>query len=105
MAEDKPGVKLLGVMYFGKRHLNLRTDKKVMTQMIWLESNCACPERMLGNFRESPGSQSDSNGFHQVYTGLQTGAIDGQDNPLPTDKDKKFYEVTKQIILTGHPLT
>ena len=40
--------------------------------------------------------------FTEVYTGLQTGAIDGQDNPLPTDKDKKFYEVTKQIILTGH---
>ncbi len=33
---------------------------------------------------------------------LQTGAIDGQDNPLPTDKDSKFYEVTKQIVLTTH---
>jgi len=40
--------------------------------------------------------------FTEVYTGLQTGAIDGQDNPLPTDKDKKFYEVTDQIVLTGH---
>ncbi|HKJ63153.1 MAG TPA: TRAP transporter substrate-binding protein DctP, partial [Hyphomicrobiales bacterium] len=40
--------------------------------------------------------------FTEVYTGLQTGAIDGQDNPLPTDKDSKFYEVTKQIVLTSH---
>ena len=40
--------------------------------------------------------------FTEVYTGLQTGAIDGQDNPLPTDKDAKFYEVTKQIVLTSH---
>jgi TRAP-type C4-dicarboxylate transport system substrate-binding protein len=40
--------------------------------------------------------------FAEVYTGLQTGAIDGQDNPLPTVFDKKFYEVTKQIILTSH---
>ncbi len=40
--------------------------------------------------------------FTEVYTGLQSGAIDGQDNPLPTDKDKKFHEVTKQIVLTGH---
>ncbi|HRE19999.1 MAG TPA: TRAP transporter substrate-binding protein DctP, partial [Rhabdaerophilum sp.] len=40
--------------------------------------------------------------FTEVYTGLQTGAIDGQDNPLPTNKDSKFYEVTKQIVLTSH---
>jgi TRAP-type C4-dicarboxylate transport system substrate-binding protein len=40
--------------------------------------------------------------FTEVYTALQTGAIDGQDNPLPADKSMKFYEVTDQIILTGH---
>jgi TRAP-type C4-dicarboxylate transport system substrate-binding protein len=40
--------------------------------------------------------------FTEVYTGLQTGAIDGQDNPLPTNRDSKFYEVTKQIVLTSH---
>jgi TRAP-type C4-dicarboxylate transport system substrate-binding protein len=40
--------------------------------------------------------------FTEVYTALQTGAVDGQDNPLPTDKDAKFYEVTKQIVLTSH---
>lgn len=30
------------------------------------------------------------------------GAIDAQDNPLPDDKLMKFYEVTDQIVLTGH---
>ncbi|SMX29187.1 Sialic acid-binding periplasmic protein SiaP precursor [Pelagimonas phthalicica] len=40
--------------------------------------------------------------FSEVYTGLSTGAVDGQDNPLPTVVDKKLYEVTKQIILTSH---
>ena len=40
--------------------------------------------------------------FGEVYMGLKTGAIDGQDNPLPTDKNAKFYEVTKYIILTDH---
>ena len=28
--------------------------------------------------------------------------LQGQDNPLPTDKAAKFYEVTKQIVLTNH---
>ncbi|MHC4434351.1 MAG: TRAP transporter substrate-binding protein DctP, partial [Planctomycetota bacterium] len=40
--------------------------------------------------------------FAEVYTALQTGAVDGQDNPLPTVVDSKFYEVTKQIVLTSH---
>jgi TRAP-type C4-dicarboxylate transport system substrate-binding protein len=40
--------------------------------------------------------------FNEVYMGLKTGAIDGQDNPLPTDKNAKFYEVTKYIVLTNH---
>jgi TRAP-type C4-dicarboxylate transport system permease large subunit len=33
---------------------------------------------------------------------LKTGVIEGQDNPLPTDKSAKFYEVTKYIVLTNH---
>ena len=37
-----------------------------------------------------------------MYTALASGAVDGQDNPLPTVVDKKFYEVTKQISLTSH---
>lgn len=40
--------------------------------------------------------------FTEVYTALQTGSVDGQDNPLPTVVDAKFYEVTKQIALTSH---
>jgi TRAP-type C4-dicarboxylate transport system substrate-binding protein len=40
--------------------------------------------------------------FTEIYTALQTGAIDGQDNPLPTNRDSKFFEVTKQIVLTSH---
>ena len=40
--------------------------------------------------------------YAEVYTGLQTGAIDGQDNPLPNVDNMKFYEVMNQIVLTSH---
>ena len=40
--------------------------------------------------------------YAEVYTGLQTGAIDGQDNPLPNVENMKFYEVMNQIVLTSH---
>lgn len=101
--EDKLGVKLLCVMYLGKRHVNLRTEKEIKT-----------PADMAGVKLRMPGSEAwlflgkalGSNplpmAFTEIYTALQTGAIDGQDNPLPTVRDSKFYEVTKQIVLTSH---
>jgi TRAP-type C4-dicarboxylate transport system substrate-binding protein len=40
--------------------------------------------------------------YAEVYTGLQTGAIDGQDNPYPNVENMKFYEVMNQIVRTSH---
>jgi TRAP-type C4-dicarboxylate transport system substrate-binding protein len=48
------------------------------------------------------GASATPLAFTEVYLGLKTGTIDAQDNPLPTLKSAKFYEVTKQIVLTGH---
>ena len=40
--------------------------------------------------------------FAEVYLALQTGTVDAQENPLTTIEAKKFYEVQKNIMLTGH---
>jgi len=40
--------------------------------------------------------------YAETYVGLQTGVVDGQDNPLPNTRLMKFHEVTNQIVLTGH---
>jgi len=40
--------------------------------------------------------------FAEVYLALQNGTVDAQENPLTTIEAKKFYEVQKNIILTGH---
>jgi TRAP-type C4-dicarboxylate transport system substrate-binding protein len=37
-----------------------------------------------------------------VYLALQNGTVDAQENPLPTIDAKKFYEVQKYVVLTGH---
>ena len=103
LAEDKLGVKLLSVMYFGTRQLNLRGDKKIMTPDDLKGVKLRMPGTDAWQFLgKALGANPTPMAFTEVYTGLQTGAIDGQDNPLPTDKDRKFYEVTDQIILTSH---
>jgi TRAP-type C4-dicarboxylate transport system substrate-binding protein len=51
---------------------------------------------------EALGATATPMAFGEVYLALKTGTIDGQDNPLPTVRAAKFYEVTKQIVMTDH---
>ena len=105
-AEEELGVKLLSVMYLGRRHVNLRQTREeldVQTPADLAGVNLRMPGtdawQFLGN---ALGASATPLAFSEVYTALSTGAVDGQDNPLPTVVDKKFYEVTKQIALTSH---
>ena len=40
--------------------------------------------------------------FGELYTGLQTGVVDGQENPLDTIATMKFHEVQKYMVLSRH---
>ena len=51
---------------------------------------------------QSCGANTAPIAFAEVYLALQNGTVDAQENPLPTIEAKKFYEVQKNIILTGH---
>jgi len=106
LAEEELGVKLLSVMYLGRRHVNLRQSKDdltVMTPADLAGVNLRMPGTDSWQFLgKALGASPTPMAFTEVYTALQTGAVDGQDNPLPTVVDAKFYEVTNQIILTSH---
>lgn len=105
-AEEELGVKLLTVMYLGRRHVNLRQTKDELT--------VNTPDDLAGINLRMPGTDAwqflgkalganpTPMSFTEVYTALQTGSVDGQDNPLPTVVDAKFYEVTNQVALTSH---
>ena len=102
-AEDKLGVKLLSVMYLGRRQVNLRIDKEIKTPADLAGVKLRMPGTEAWLFLgKALGANPLPVAFTEIYTALQTGAIDGQDNPLPTNRDSKFYEVTKQIVLTSH---
>lgn len=105
-AEDELGVKLLSVMYLGRRHVNLRQSKEELTVMTPADLagiNLRMPGTDAWQFLgKALGANPTPMSFTEVYTALQTGSVDGQDNPLPTVVDAKFFEVTKQIALTAH---
>jgi tripartite ATP-independent transporter DctP family solute receptor len=104
--EDELGVKLLAVMYLGQRHVNLRfpqAEKNIQTPADLAGVNLRMPGSDAWQFLgRALGANPTPMAFTEIYTALQTGAVDGQDNPLPTVVDAKFYEVTKQIALTQH---
>ncbi len=104
--EDELGVKLLAVMYLGQRHVNLRQTKDELTVMTPADLagvNLRMPGTDAWQFLgKALGANPTPMAFTEVYTALQTGSVDGQDNPLPTVVDAKFYEVTNQIALTSH---
>ncbi|MBM1219827.1 TRAP transporter substrate-binding protein DctP [Ponticoccus sp. SC2-23] len=104
--EDELGVKLLSVMYLGRRHVNLRQSREeldVQTPADLDGVNLRMPGTDAWQFLGAAlGASPTPVAFTEVYTALSTGAVDGQDNPLPTVVDAKFYEVTQQIVLTSH---
>ena len=104
--EDELGVKLLSIMYLGRRHVNLRQTRDeldVQTPADLAGVNLRMPGTDAWQFLGAAlGASPTPLAFSEVYTSLASGAIDGQDNPLPTVVDQKFYEVTKQIALTSH---
>lgn len=104
--EDELGVKLLAIMYLGQRHVNLRQSKDELTVSTPTDLagvNLRMPGTDAWQFLgKALGANPTPMAFTEVYTALQTGSVDGQDNPLPTVVDAKFYEVTKQIALTSH---
>ena len=100
---EEMDVKILATAYLGTRQLNLREVKDVATpadlEGVTLRMPGADTWQFLGR---ALGANPSPMAFNEVYLALQTGAIDGQDNPLPTDEKAKFYEVTEQIVLTSH---
>lgn len=103
MVEDQVKVKILGPTFFGTRQVGLKGKKKINTPADLAGVKLRMPPgdawQLLGR---SVGANPTPMAYAETYTGLQTGAIDGQDNPLPNVQNMKFYEVMGQIVLTSH---
>ncbi|WP_134679591.1 sialic acid TRAP transporter substrate-binding protein SiaP [Paracoccus ravus] len=103
MAEDQLGIHILGPTYFGTRHVGLNIDKDIKTPADMSGIRLRMPGGDAWQFLgQALGANPTPMAYAEVYTGLQTGAIDGQDNPLPNVENMKFFEVMKQIVLTSH---
>ena len=103
LVSEKMDVTPLSTVYLGTRQVNLREAKPVKTPADLKGVKLRMPGSKEWLFLgEALGATATPLAFGEVYMGLKTGTIDGQDNPLPSVRAAKFYEVTKQLVLTSH---
>jgi len=100
---DKMDVTILAPIYLGTRQVNLREARpvKVPADLKGVKLRMPASKEWLF-LGEALGATATPLAFGEVYLALKTGTIDGQDNPLPSVRAAKFYEVTKQVVMTNH---
>ena len=95
------GNKVLAITYYGERHVTSNKPINKPEDMKGLKIRV--PDAPLYTmFPRAVGANPTPIAFAEVYLALQNGTVDAQENPLPTIDAKKFYEVQKFIVLTGH---
>ncbi len=98
---EKTGIQILAYTYYGAR---MTTSNRPFTDCAGMKGlKIRVPD--VPSYRATPeacGANPTPIAFAEVYLALQNGTVDAQENPLTTIEAKKFYEVQKHIMLTGH---
>ena len=96
------GMRILGGTYYGTRHLT--TGSRPVASVGDMKGfKLRIPE--VETYRTMVlawGARPTPLNLGELYLALSQGAVDGQENPLPTINSSKFYEVQKHLVLTGH---
>ena len=102
--EKKAGMRLLDTAYVGTRQISLAKkigDVKVPADLKGITLRMP-PGASWAALAEAIGTNPVPIALNEVYMAMKTGAVDGQDNALPTTKANSFDEVTDQLVLTDH---
>ncbi|QND51640.1 DctP family TRAP transporter solute-binding subunit [Phyllobacterium sp. 628] len=99
--EDKTGNHIAAVSYYGTRHTTSNKPIAKCSDMQGLKIRVPDVPAYLAMPRAC-GANTTPIAFAEVYLALQNGTVEAQENPLTTIEAKKFFEVQKNIILTGH---
>jgi tripartite ATP-independent transporter DctP family solute receptor len=99
--KKKTGNEVITLTYYGERHVTSNREINKPEDMKALKIRV--PDAPLYTmFPRAVGANPTPIAFAEVYLALASGTVDAQENPLPTIQAKKFYEVQKHIVLTGH---
>ncbi|MBW6422923.1 sialic acid TRAP transporter substrate-binding protein SiaP [Rhizobium sp. XQZ8] len=99
--EDASGNHIAAVTYYGTRHTTANKPIAKCADLKGVKMRVPDVPAYLAMPRAC-GANTTPIAFAEVYLALQNGTVEAQENPLTTIEAKKFYEVQKNIILSGH---
>ncbi len=99
--EEKSGHHITATTYYGTRHTTSNKPIEKCADMAGLKIRVPDVPAYLAMPRAC-GANTAPIAFAEVYLALQNGTVEAQENPLTTIEAKKFFEVQKNIVLTGH---
>ncbi|OZI52318.1 sialic acid TRAP transporter substrate-binding protein SiaP [Bordetella genomosp. 4] len=99
--EEKSRNHIVATTYYGTRHSTSNRPFSTCEEMKGLKMRVPDVPAYLAMPRAC-GVNTSPIAFAEVYLALQNGTVEAQENPLTTIEAKKFFEVQKNIILTGH---
>ena len=100
---EASGVRTIQLWWFGTRTLTINSEKPVMTPADL--DGMKVRSMTIPVYKDavsSLGPNATPVAFTELYMALQTGVVQGQENPVPTIHAQKFFEVQNQIVLTNH---
>jgi len=104
-AAEKKGLKVLAVWENGYRHItNSKRPINVPRDLDGIKLRVPEGKWRVKMF-QAYGANPSPMKFSEVFTALQTGVMDGQENPFTQIYSAKFQEVQKYLSLTGHVYT
>jgi tripartite ATP-independent transporter DctP family solute receptor len=102
---EKKGLKVLAIWENGYRHItNSKRPINVPADLNGIKLRVPEGKWRVKMF-QAYGANPSPMKFSEVFTALQTGVMDGQENPFAQIASAKFYEVQKYLSLTGHVYT
>lgn len=99
--QEESGLTVLRSWYYGTRHVTANKPIRSPEDMAGVKIRVPNAPLYLDN-TEAMGGTATPMALSEVYLALQQGAIDAQENPIPTIDSMKFQEVQDTINLTGH---
>lgn len=99
--EEKTGNHITATSYYGTRETTSNKPIAKCADMAGLKIRVPDVPAYLAMPRAC-GANTTPIAFAEVYLALQNGTVEAQENPLTTIEAKKFFEVQKNIVLTGH---
>jgi tripartite ATP-independent transporter DctP family solute receptor len=97
----KTGIQITAYTYYGARHTTSNRPFNDCAGMKGLKIRVPDVPVYMAT-PKACGANPTPIAFAEVYLALQNGTVEAQENPLTTIEAKKFYEVQKAIMMTGH---